>query len=243
MTYKSLQNLGLDEKEQAVYLALLQLEKASGNDVARKTGLKRPTVYDILYRLEDDNFVYRTEENKKMYFITNSPEQLIKNIENKKRELLSDLPLLMSIYNTKAKRPKVAYFEGRSGIIQLYEDTLTSCKKGDEILSYVASETLDFLGDYTPDYVGRRAAKGILSRGISQKTPAVLKETADNPQKLRTTKLVNPKDFPMKNEINIYADKVIIITYSPEPFGVLIESKEIADTQRSIFKMAWNGIR
>lgn len=241
-SFKSLDKLGFSQKEQDVYLALLQLEKATANQIAYQSKVKRPTTYDILYRLVQEGFVAETEENGKHMFAANSPENILHIIEERKRELKEDLPQLLSIYNINAKKPKVAYFDGLDGIKLLFEDTLTSSKAGDEILAYVAEESISRLGSYNDDYVKRRAAKGILSRGIAHDTPLIRKFTDQNAEQKRTTRLVDPKIFPMKNEINIYASKIIIATYTPEPFGIQIESKEIADTQRSIFEMAWRGL-
>lgn len=240
---KSLERLGFNQKEQDVYLALLQLEKATANQIAYQSKVKRPTTYDILYRLVQQGFIAETEENGKRLFAANNPENMLRIIDERKRELKEDLPLLLSIYNTKVNRPKVAYFEGIDGIKQLYEDTLLTLKSGDEFLAYVGEESPIHLGQYAEDYVKRRAAKEISVRAISHDTPIVRKFTDRNKDQKRVTRLVDPKKFPMKNEINIYANKVIIITYTPEPFGILIESKEIADTQRAIFEMAWRGIK
>jgi sugar-specific transcriptional regulator TrmB len=240
---KSLEKLGLNDKEQKIYLALLQLERATANRIAREARIKRPTTYDILYRLQSQGFIYETEENKKRYFIANPPEKLIDIVEDQKRELLRDLPLLTSIFNTNPKKPKVAYFEGYEGIKQLYENTLKSLKKGDEILAYVTNETVKYLEDYSVDYVKRRVAKGIKFRGIYQDEPELNQYLKHDKEQLRISKTVKSKDFPIKNEINIYANKMIIITYSPGPYGILIESNEVVETHRSIFEMAWRGIK
>lgn len=240
---KSLQKLGLNSKEQEIYFAILQLEKATANQIARKAGIKRPTTYDILYRLQSQGFIYETEENNKRYFVANAPEKLVDIIENQKRELERDLPMLSSIFNTNPKKAKVAYFEGYEGITQLYEDTLLSCKKSDEILAYVTNETVEYLEDYSINYVQRRIAKGIKLRGIYQDRPELKKYLRQDKEQLRVSKIISEKTFPIKNEINIYANKMIIITYAPEPYGILIESKEVVNTQRSIFEMAWKGIK
>ncbi|AKM82329.1 TPA: hypothetical protein DD449_04515 [Candidatus Berkelbacteria bacterium] len=240
---QSLEKLGFNQKEQEVYFALLQLEKATANAVAQKSNIKRPTTYDILYRLQKQGFIYESFEDKKRYFIAHQPEKLLDIIEAQKRELKNDLPILESIFNTNPKKPKVAYFTGFEGIKQLYEDTLSSLKSGDEILAYVTNDTVKYLEDYSIDYVKRRVVKNIKLRGIYQNTLELKKYLEDNTAQLRTVKIADSKIFPIKNEINIYADKMIIITYAPEPFGVLIESKEIAQTQRAIFEMAWNGLK
>lgn len=239
---KSLEKLGFNQKEQNVYLALLQLEKATANQIALQSKLKRPTTYDILYRLASQGFIAETKENGKRLFVANNPENMIHIIEEQKRELKNDLPELLSIYNTKVNKPKVAYFDGLEGIRNLYEDTLSVLEKGDEILAYVGNYEIPELEQYMHDYVLRRAKKGIKARGIAENKPGIKEFTKENKEQLRVTRLINEGEFNLKNEINIYANKVIIITYKPEPFGVLIESKEIADTQRAIFEMAWRGI-
>ena len=119
---------------------------------------------------------------------------------------------------------------------------MLTLKKGDEILAYVGEYENEELEKYMHDYVLRRAKKGIRARGIAEAKPGIKAFIKENKAQLRTTKLVSEGRFNLKNEINIYANKVIIITYKPEPFGILIESKEVADTQRAIFEMAWRGI-
>jgi sugar-specific transcriptional regulator TrmB len=240
---KSLEKLGFNQKEQEVYFALLQLEKATANEIAYKAKTKRPTTYDILYRLVQQGFVAETFQNKKRLFVANPPQNMLQMIEDREREFKQDLPQLLSIYNTKAKKPKVAYFEGLEGIISLYEDTLLTLKKGDEIIAYVGDYEIPELDEYMHDYVLRRAKKGIRARGIMENKPGLKAFAKENVKQLRTTKMISEKSYNFRNEINIYSSKVIIITYSPEPFGILIESKEVADTQRAIFEMAWRGLK
>jgi sugar-specific transcriptional regulator TrmB len=240
---KSLEKLGFNPKEQEVYFSLLQLEKATANEIAYRAKIKRPTTYDILYRLVQKGFAAETQENNKRLFVANPPQNMLQVIEEQKRELKEDLPELLSIYNTQAKKPKVAYFEGLEGVISLYEDTLVTLKAGDEILAYMADYEIPDLDNYMHDYVLRRAEKGIWLRGIAEDKPKVKEFTRENKKQLRVTKLVSEKSYNLENEINIYANKVIIITFKPEIFGVQIESMAIANTQRAIFELAWKGIK
>jgi sugar-specific transcriptional regulator TrmB len=240
---ESLKKIGLNDKEQAVLFSLLQLGKATANQIAAKSQIKRPTTYDILYRLQDKSFIYEADENGKRYFIANPPKKLVTVLESQKRALENDLPILQSIYNINPQKPKVAYFEGFEGIKQLYEDTLTSLKRGDEILAYVTHDTLQHLENYSLDYVKRRVAKGITLRGIYQNTLGLAAHLAHDQEQMRISKTVEQDELPLENEINIYANKMIVITYAPEPYGILIESNEVANTQRSIFEMAWRGLK
>jgi len=61
-------------------------------------------------------------------------------------------------------------------------------------------------------------------------------------QSLREIRLVPAREFNFNNEINIYDSCVAIISFgkgSQDVFGVIIESREVAETQRQIFEMAW----
>ena len=240
---KSLQKLGLNINEQSVYFALLQLEKATANQIAYKSKIKRPTTYDILYRLRDEGFVAETVENGKRYFVADNPKKILDRLDEQKSSFKGDLPYLLSIYNTNDKKPRVSYFEGEEGIKRLAEDTLDSLKQGDEILAYVTKETLDFMPRYAKDYVKRRKAKGIKIRGLYNSSIEVAKHLKRDTSELRESRVIDEKMFPLENEINIYANKIIMITYKPEPFGILIESNEAAKTQRTIFELAWRGAK
>ena len=53
---------------------------------------------------------------------------------------------------------------------------------------------------------------------------------------------VNPDQFPFQYEINIYGNRVSVLSLNPnEMIGMIIESRVYADTQRAIFQLAWLG--
>jgi hypothetical protein len=62
-----------------------------------------------------------------------------------------------------------------------------------------------------------------------------------NEQQLRVAKVLDEKDFPVSNETNIYKNKVSIASYGREMFGMIIESEEIARSQKAVFELAWKG--
>ena len=121
----------------------------------------------------------------------------------------------------------------------MYEDSLRSCRKGDEILAYVGEDVLKHLPRHAEDYVRRRVEKGILLRGIYEKE--LLAYTEKSQQQLRTARVLDKKDFPVSNETNIYKNKIAIASYGREMFGMIVESAEIARSQKAIFELAWKG--
>jgi hypothetical protein len=87
--------------------------------------------------------------------------------------------------------------------------------------------------------VAKRAKKKIYLRGVSPLDEAGLKVKSENRKYFRNIRLVPRNKYNFSNEINIYDNKVSIISFKEGLIGMIIESTEIADTQRTIFKMIW----
>lgn len=137
------------------------------------------------------------------------------------------------------RTPHVRFFEGWEGVRRVYEDTLTAKS---EILNYANSAVVrEFWPAYDVEYVAERVKRGIHLRGIAPEDAAGRKVHGQDREKLREIRLVPGKDFDFTNEINIYDSKVAICSFASQPqmFAVIIESKEVAETQRQIFEMAW----
>jgi hypothetical protein len=137
----------------------------------------------------------------------------------------------------------VRFFEGWEGVRRVYEDTLTS---QEEILNFANSAVVrEFWPAYDEEYVAERVKRGIYLRGIAPSDATGKRVHGQDKQMLREIRLVPAKDFDFQNEINIYGHKVAICSFDSglrsgsDMFGVIIESREVAETQRQIFEMAW----
>jgi len=240
-TEEILAKLNLEGKKAEVYLASLELKGSTAYAIAKKVGLKRPTVYDILNTLLKEGLVYITLKKGVKYFYPADPERILVKLKEKEAELISVLPFLQNLYNSPKIKPKIQYFEGLEGIKEMYSDSLKSLTKGGEILVYSGQDVIKNLQKYTNDYIKERIKKGIWVKGIYKKTPELVDYMSKNQEQLRTAKLVEENIFPMNCEINIYANKISIASYGREMLGILIESEEIAKSQKAIFGLAWRG--
>ncbi|NCA94062.1 MAG: transcriptional regulator TrmB, partial [Sphingobacteriia bacterium] len=111
-------------KKADVYLAVLELGSGTVIEIARKSEIKRTTVYDILLDLEKSGLIYQTTKVNKRLFVAEDPEKLKKKLEEKERVLGEMLPQLRSLYNIKGIKPKIKFYEGKEGLRQVYSDTL-----------------------------------------------------------------------------------------------------------------------
>jgi len=236
MIVETLKNLGLTEKEAKVYVASLRKKSQTATEIAKEAKINRVTTYSILEKLLKKGLINTYKKINIQYFNATDPEIVFRNYKTKVNDFKKVLPDLKRI-NGKTPHPQIRYFEGINGIKAIYEDTLTSKT---EILNYANSEIIRSLWpNYDEEYVKKRVKKKIFLRGIAPFDKSGLKVQKEDKDNCREILLVPGKEFSFTNEINIYDKKVAICSFKDELSGMIIESKEIAKTQRDIFKMAW----
>ncbi|PIR54116.1 hypothetical protein COU75_02535 [Candidatus Peregrinibacteria bacterium CG10_big_fil_rev_8_21_14_0_10_42_8] len=244
MTTKALlhviQSVGLEPHEAALYLAGLKLGSAPASAYAADTKINRVTAYNYLEELVKKSIFTSAEGGRAMTYAPVAPDQLSIEARKNVEALERAMPDLRSMMGKHHRAPHVRYFEGEEGILKVYEDTLTA---DGSLLNFANSQIVrTFWKEYDNDYVNKRIKNGIFLKGIAPDDAIGRRVHGKDSKSLREIRLVNAKEFPIHNEINIYDNKVAIVSFSENPsdlFGVIIESKEVAETQKQIFEMAW----
>jgi sugar-specific transcriptional regulator TrmB len=235
-----LQAVGLDDKESALYLAGLQIGSAPASEYAKAAELNRITAYNSLEALVHRGLFTHVKKMRGKWYAPVAPEYLSLEVQKNAQALERALPELRSLQGSKFRQPRVRFFEGWEGVQKVYEDTLTAKS---ELLNFANSTIVRrFWPDYDAEYVDKRVKAGIHLRGIAPDDATGKKVHGEDKKYLREIRLVSAKEFDFKNEIKIYDHKVAIVSFGKdyaEMFGVIIESKEVAETQRQIFEMAW----
>lgn len=121
-----LRKLGLTEKEVRVYLAGLELGPSSVQNIAKTAKIARPTVYEIIKKLEDKKLFIEGKEKGKRVFIAQSPEKILallriqkREIEEKEREFIRIIAALEAKYSK--EKGEVKIFRGKEGVKTLEE--------------------------------------------------------------------------------------------------------------------------
>lgn len=238
-----IKNIGFSDKEAKVYLALLELGEAPVQQIAEKAGVNRATTYVILESLMKRGVASKVEKGKKTYFAAENPAALLrlfrmqeKEIQEKAGEFKRTLPELEALYNLAEEKPRVRYFEGKDGLLAMQEDFLTSGVK--KLFAIYSADELDtiFTEEERKHYIERRQAQGISVRSIYTKIGGPYRSPTPAERKF-----VPKEQFPFSSDITIYGNRVAIATLRGKLISVIIESKEIADTLRLIFELAWSG--
>lgn len=230
-------HIGLTDKEARVYLACLEVGSGPVSHIATHARMNRVTAYDVLEKLMKKGMVHSMTKSKIRFFDAVDPDIVAGEFSKRAANFKKSLPFFKKLRG-EGTHPRIRYFEGIEGIKALYADTL---KSKTEILNYSNSKEIrDHWNNYDEEYVSERAKQKIFLRGISPKDEHGAWVHARDKENFREIRLVPPKEFTFTNEINIYDDKMAIASFKDEPLiGMIIESMEIANTQRDIFKMAW----
>ncbi len=239
-----LKQLGLNENEAKFYLAALELGPTTILKLSKKTGLQRSSIYEFMDNLLEKGVIETVISGKRKLYKGAEPEKL-KHLLKRQEELLdSIIPELSALMNKGIQRPKIMLFEGTEGIKRVYEDLLDQ-PEGSEFVAFTSVEDIMSVisESYKASFLNRRTKRNI-SVKVILKTDKFSKEyIADNKKEIRETKAVSKKDFPLSNEINIYQNKVGVLSFGDEKIGVIIESPQIANSMRAIFNLLWANLK
>jgi sugar-specific transcriptional regulator TrmB len=197
--------------------------------------------------LREKGLVDEVQRGKRRLFVSRNPEKLLtplqiqkKELEEKEKALQSILPELKGLVDLSRGRPKIRFFEGKEGIKLMRADMQSSkdlaCMEEfiplDEAYQLFPSHKRDHRHrmlkalDHTYRKVIYTSKKGIV-------LPAK--------ERLVERRLVAPERLPLSSEINLYGNKLGVVTFGKKPMGMIIDGKEIAESMRSIFYMLWEG--
>lgn len=241
----TLQKLGLNEKEAKVYLALLQLGEDTVFNISKKASIKRPTCYLVLDELMDKGLITKNKKEKTTLFSTVEPKRLLELTEEREQIIKSLLPELNAIYNKSPQKPKVQVFEGKQGLETVYSKIAEEIKKGNEVLFFASLEATDDLTKGSFNYWKKilkenRKIKGREILNDDKLGKEYSKEIKNNNYKIKFI----PKELGMiHSDTIIFENKVALISYTKNIFATVIESKEIADSLKVLYAMAWKNIR
>jgi HTH-type transcriptional regulator, sugar sensing transcriptional regulator len=234
---------GLDDKEAALYLAGLRLQSAPASEYAKATGLNRITTYNALEQMVRRGLFTMVKQVRGKWYAPASPEYLAVEVRKNAEAVERILPDLRGLQGNHERKPHVRFYEGWDGVRKVYEDTLMA--QG-ELLNFANSAVVRrYWPDYDEEYVTERVERGIRLRGIAPDDAAGRRVHGEDKKRLREIRLVPAREFDFTNEINVYDSKVAICSFEEASngetnmFGVIIESREVAETQRQIFEMAW----
>ena len=235
-----LEQIGLNEKEASVYLALLELGTASVQSIAAKAGIKRPTTYLILDDLQRKGIVSIIPRATKSLYTAESPERLISELRKKEELLKRSLPNLLALYNAKKEKPRVQLFEGKEGVRQVYNKIF----EANSVWFFgTTQEILKIDPEAWAEFLKKAREKQFKVRDFIIRSPAdeVYGQAANQLKKYGPNYEVRflPQGFQFANDNAIFGDNIVFFSFRPQIFAVMITSREISQSMRVLHELAW----
>ncbi len=238
---KALSDYGLTDDEIKIYLALLRSKSATVREISLSTGIKRTTIYLIAEKLVFRGILGQYKAKYGTHYTLGKPEELLSRLENISVKIKDILPELKAIEKKAVFEPSTRFYKGQEGYLKAVEESLEGTNHevlyfGDvSILNQVISEKY-ILKKYIPIRIRRKIKFRQLV--LKDEFSETLKETAK--EELREIKFL-PPDFKVSANKLIYHDKVAYFTSERELSTVIIESQDIAETERRVFEALWSN--
>jgi sugar-specific transcriptional regulator TrmB len=239
---ETLLQLGLNDKEAAVYLYLLKHPYQSAHQVANACNIQRTNIYRLLEVLEKQELVVHID-NPVRSFSAAEPQALRRLLEKQNIQLkqassalTAAMPQFRSQYSLSLDKPGVFYMSGDAGIEQLLTDMVNS---GTEVL-LVASDNVpgnQKTLDRFRELISERKKAGVKTRALFHHADYSAKVTKQLETMGMEVRLIGTN--PFLGEVVIYEDNVVFTVYEPSVSITVITNDQIASTMRLLFDELW----
>jgi sugar-specific transcriptional regulator TrmB len=233
--------LGLTATESLIYTTLLETGATTITELARRTQLHRPAVYQALPKLLDKQLIAKVVAKKRTMLVPESPDNLLFLAQDLERDIQHELPNLKTLFERSSERPILQVFEGARGIKKVFYDLLGSVKKGDVVYRYESPIDYQKNKKYIPpEYSKRLVKKSDVDWYIITNEKTYSRKTR---YLGRAFKMI-PESFDFFSyDVSqfIYNNKIAFIDFKNES-AAIIESQSIAMFQKKIFKLLFNKL-
>lgn len=231
---KVLKDLGLNEREVQVYIALLKEKSCTASKLAKIAKINRTTTYLELENLMKLGLVSYVIKDSKRYYQVAPPEKFIEIIDEKKKKFKEILPKLKNLQKT--PQPfSIEVFEGKEGIKTFYQDIYNSAK---EFLVLGATGKATEVLEYSyPHFINKFVKRKIKERAIANTNAKEI--MSKHPKKYFQVRYLSKKFDAMVTTI-IYKEKVAIQSLQKNNIYVVIISDNLLyKTYKNYFECLW----
>jgi len=236
-----LQWIGLSENSGNIYLSLLEHGLSAISELTIQTWLHRVQIYRLLPYLIETGFVFEILKGKRKFYKAAHPEKINQEYQKIFENNKPIIENLQEKYQKSEKKTTIVLNTWLKGIQNIYNDIVNSCEKWDVFYRITSERDVEKINNYyiPKDYKEKRDKKWIQRYIIMSDTTAQEKK----PKLEREIKIIDSKKENFDDNIifTIYADKVSFIDFNRET-SILIESKEIAEFQKKIFKLLFKKL-
>lgn len=234
-------DFGLNEREAAIYLALLSKKDQTVFHLSKQVNLPRTTVYNDLDRLKKLDLVGVFKKNQVAYWFAESPRRLVKSAEQKAARIKEIFPELEALMVQSDNQPEVRFYEGKDSIKDIINGLYDMLENRTERNLYTIShpELLEQFPKYLPAVLGRKNRLKIFTHLIAPEQAKNLGLPAYTPDEYREVRFL-PDKFSFNSTMIIADEKVSLFSLKDNNvYAVTITSPTISNMFKQIFLFTW----
>ena len=233
--------MGFSQKEVSVYLAALELGKASANFIARRSKVNRATTYAILEGLDEKGLITSLLEGGERRFLAESPERILsllhlqkEELEERQRLAQSLMGQLQAFYNSSGAKPRIRYIESLEGLRLMHREYETLDDEIIQLIGYDAFSKLQDRGASREHQTKlKHQKKKVRAIVVSDSQPIIF----DGLDVEYVT--VPPSFLDIQGEMTVCGNRLALFAFQDGVIAIEIVSQTIADTARAALELAW----
>ncbi len=238
----TLMDLGLTNKEASLYYALLRKGRSTVLELAKESGLKRPTVYLTLDSLRNKGLILKIPYAKKSVYIAKEPDEFFRDTYNKIKRAGDNLSQIKAL-SKKEDKVFVRYYEGEGEVKESLFYRIEELKGTEDVGFFAKAEEISpFLIKSSHQWREESKHRNIKVKGIAPFHPT-LEEFRKTDKNLDQVFKSIPISLYSSNCSIDATDLFVRIVLFNENQSVIIENKEIVKTIKQIFNICWESIK
>jgi len=233
-----LEAVGFLPSESKVYLASLELGPTTVQKIAAKAGISRTAAYDAIALLQERGLISTSMLGKRSVFSVEDPERIVSHLKERQQEFktrLSDITRSVGDLRMIAGgiRPTVRTYEGDEALHAFFEHVAKVKPK-----QFLELTNADDIYEHLDEKILVSARK-VYGWAHKHNAKMLYKGELKNPRRGVEFRQLGDEWGDFHGNIAIYGDYISMATYIGKVTVVIIESKALADSMRTMFEMAW----
>jgi sugar-specific transcriptional regulator TrmB len=230
-----LESIGLHKNEILIYLDLIKIGSSSAHDIATRTKIHRPNVYDTLEKLTKKGIVTQSIENNKKVFYPISPKSLMSYLKQKEYDLQTIIPEIEKIHSKPKDERRITMSEGIRAIRNILDSFL---EMEQPIYVYgIPKSANEELGGFIEDFHQRRIEKKIPMKHVYNKNAYKRIKELNNLEFTEARYL--PSLYDTTITTNICGNKVVLFFWENPIYAIIIENQSVANAYKKYFDIIW----
>ena len=243
-----LKKAGLSDTQAEIYDCLLRNGAMTPAELSKKTSQSRENCYAIIKKLIDLELIEQTKSKKATYRVLNPSNLEVlaerrRKVAAKNEKVVKDnISSLLDVFYTNNELPGSRTMEGIEGLKDVYNDVITTKKD-----VYIIRNTTDRkfwnsnekYHDFLMRHREQRAINGIHAYSLTPVNSNSVRnsKTGDDEAHNYHRTWIPTEDYTAPVEIQVYGDKVALISFGETIMSTIIISPSIAEAMRQIIKI------